>query len=307
MIVRAAMVETGRTMKNHNEGGTILSGREFTAQEIQDIQETVRMFRRLSWTELLRTICEHLDWVTPAGHHKLASCTQALRTLEARGLLTLPAQYPRLRGKVKLEASARTDPGEGVTGTVGEWEPLVVLPAGERERGLWNEYVHRYHPLGYQRAFGAHQRYFIRGGERLLGCLLFASSAWALSARDEWIGWTRQDRARRLNWVVTNTRFLLFPWVRVKNLASRALSQAARRLPGDWQSRYGYQPVLLETFVDAARYAGTCYQAANWIRLGTTRGRGRMDRGHQFLSTPKVIYVYPLVRDFRSCLCGERS
>jgi hypothetical protein len=171
---------------------------------------------------------------------------------------------------------------------------------------LWNQYVDRYHPLGYKRPFGAHQRYFIVGKrQQRLGCLLFASSSWALAERDLWIGWTERDRAQRLNWVVTNTRFLIFPWVQVKNLASKVLSLAPSRVREDWQHRYGYRPVLLETFVDAERYRGTCYQAANWIRLGVTKGRGRMDRRKQYPSTPKVIFVYPLQEDFRSFLCGE--
>jgi len=135
--------------------------------------------------------------------------------------------------------------------------------------------------------------------------MLFASSAWALAERDTWIGWSERDRARRLNWVLNQTRFLVFPWVQVKNLASKALSLATLRIGRDWQERYGYQPVLLETFVDAERYIGTCYKAANWIRLGLTRGRGRMDRHTRYLSTPKVIYVYPLVAEFRAFLCGQ--
>ena len=127
-----------------------------------------------------------------------------------------------------------------------------------------------------------------------------------MGEREQWIGWSEQDRAQQLNWVVANTRFLIFPWVRVRNLASTALSLAARRIGEDWQERYGYAPVLLETFVDAERYRGTCYQAANWIRLGMTTGRGRMDRHKEYLSSPKIIYVYPLVRDFRSRLCGPK-
>ena len=128
-----------------------------------------------------------------------------------------------------------------------------------------------------------------------------------MTARDQWIGWTAQARAQRLTGVVANTRFLLFPWVRVKNLASTALALAAQRLRPDWQARYGYAPVLLETFVDAAHFRGTCYQAANWIRLGETVGRGRMDRRHRTPSTPKQIYVYPLVPDCRAVLRGERA
>lgn len=284
-----------------------LSGRHFTTQEIQDIQETVRVFSRLSWSELVLTICEHLSWVTPAGRSKVDSCAKALKKLAALGLLRLPALRPCRKSKRAITFGARTDPEKEWVGTVRDFAPIRVEPLLDKEeRDLWNEYVERYHVLGYKRPFGAHQRYFIleRSGRRL-GCLLFASSAWALSVRDEWIGWSERDRAQRLNWVVANTRFMIFPWVKVRNLASKALSLVAARIRQDWQDRYDYAPVLLETFVEPAHYRGTCYQAANWIQLGLTAGRGRMDRHTRYLSTPKLIYVYPLVQDFRSHLCGE--
>jgi hypothetical protein len=127
----------------------------------------------------------------------------------------------------------------------------------------------------------------------------------ALRERDDWIGWTAHDRAQRLPRVVGNTRLLLFPWVRIRNLASKALALAAQRIRTNWEQRYGYAPVLLETFVELERYRGTCYQAANWIRLVVTRGRGRMDRQKQYLSRPRAIYVYPLVGIFRAVLQGK--
>jgi hypothetical protein len=286
----------------------LLSGRYFTAEEIKQIQETVRVFSALSWTELLQTICEHLDWVTPTGRYKVGSCAKALQKLEGEGLVKLPDRLPGRGHQQKVVIGAQTDPEQCLIGDVGDIAPVSVEPAiGQSSLRLWNEYVERYHSLGYRRPFGAHQRYFIIGGGRRLGCLMFAASAWALAERDRWIGWTEQDRALRLNLVVANTRFLMFPWVRLKNLASTALSLAAKRIAQDWQVRYGYAPVLLETFVDADRYRGTSYVAANWIRLGVTAGRGRMDRWTQYLSTPKVIYVYPLVANFRSFLRQESN
>ena len=182
---------------------------------------------------------------------------------------------------------------EEIVGTVRDMAPLQLEPVGGKQAiRLWNEYVARYHPLGYRRPFAAHQRYFLVGrGERRLGCLLFAAAAWALAERDRWIGWSQQDRAQRLNWVVGNTRFLLFPWVQVRNLASKALSLAVQRIRSDWQQRYGYAPVLLETFVEVGRYRGTCYQAANWIRQGLTRGEGRMGRHSPYRSVPSDLCV----------------
>src|ERR1700674_332572 len=293
-------------MKESESSHLFLCGRNFTAQEICDIQETIE-FCGLSWHELLQTICEHLECITPAGQNKVDSCAKALQKLEAQGLVTLPAKRVCKGSRQKIKQGNRTDSQDEMAGTVGDYTPIRLWPVTEKEEmALWNEYVQRYHALGYKRPFGAHQRYFIEEARgRRLGCLLFASSAWALAERDEWIGWSERDRAQRLNWVVANTRFLIFPWVHIRNLASTALAMVARRIGGDWQQRYGYAPVLLETFVDAEHYRGTCYQAANWIGLGTTAGRGRMDRYKQYLSTPKIIYVYPLARDFRSRLCDQ--
>lgn len=197
-----------------------------------------------------------------------------------------------------------------IKGSLADWAPVTVEPVVDIATSrLWNEYVQRYHPLGYKRPFGAHQRYFVCGhdGQERLGCLLFAASAWALAARDAWIGWTAADRSKRLNGVVNNTRFLVLPWVQVPNLASKALALVTRRIRSDWQGRYGYAPVLLETFVDLTRYEGICYRAANWIALGDTAGRGRMDRKNEYRLSRKRIYVYPLVPDFRADLCGQRA
>jgi hypothetical protein len=232
---------------------------------------------------------------------------QLLRKLESQGVIKLPAKRSKGGSKdQRITPTLQTDaPGEIILdlSQVGIWVQPVRESAQIR---LWNEYVERYHFLGYKRPFGAHQRYFILSDQgQPLGCVLFAAAAWALEARDQWIGWTRIDRSKRLHLVVNNTRFLIFPWVKVKNLASKSLSLAIKRIGADWQERYGYQPVLLETFVDKEKYHGTCYRAANWIYLGETAGRGRMDRYKQYLSSSKHIYVYPLHRDFRSILRGE--
>jgi hypothetical protein len=159
--------------------------------------------------------------------------------------------------------------------------------------------------LGYKRAYGAQIRYFIRSGNDDLGCLQFSASAWALAPRDKWIGWLPQARKARLHLIVNNSRFLVLPWVQVKNMASRALSLVARRIESDWLHEYNYAPVLLETFVDSAYYKGTCYKASNWSYLGQTQGRGRYDRYHENQLTDKAIYVYPLHRRFRSILKGD--
>ncbi|MFO8191609.1 MAG: DUF4338 domain-containing protein [Bacillota bacterium] len=286
----------------------LLSGRYFTLQELLEIQETARMFPKLSRAELAKTICENLEWETPSGQLKESSCLQVLEKLEEQGLIELPAKL-QYKSRVKKEISfgPQTAPAPLLEGNVAAYEPVSVEPVRvQPDFRLWNEYIHRYHSLGYKYPFGTNQRYFIVSGAGLrLGCLLFAAAAWALEARDEWIGWSEVDRSLRLNLILNNTRFLIFPWVQIKNLASKALSLTAKRICYDWQERYGYRPVLLETFVDPEKYRGTCYQAANWIYLGQSAGRGRMDRYKKYLLTRKDIYVYPLCRDFRAILCAK--
>lgn len=294
-------------MVNAKGETVLLCGRDFTQEDLWVVKQTVRIFSRLSRHELAQTVCEHLEWVSPNGRNKLKSCLELFAKLEAAGEIKLPKkQSSKRRAAGEIAVTTETDAPSEIAGNVASVLP-VVEPVFEKEDvRLWNQYVARYHTLGYKKPFGAHQRYFIfaKSGQPL-GCLLFAASAWALETRDGWIGWTYEDRSRRLYLVINNTRFLIFPWVRIKNLASHALSLTAKRVRQDWQERYGYKPVLLETFVDPEKYRGTCYRAANWTFLGETAGRGRMDRYKQYLSSAKHIYAYPLSRDFRSILCGK--
>jgi hypothetical protein len=170
----------------------------------------------------------------------------------------------------------------------------------------WTKYVADYHTLGMRNMHGAQLRYFVVSEGVELGCMLFSASSWALSERERWIGWDIEDRKARLELIVNNSRFLIFPWVRIRNLASKALSLAARRIQDDWLKEFCYAPVLLETFVDTSLYFGTCYKAANWEFIGETKGRGRMDRHTERALSVKAIYMYPLQRDFREVLRGEK-
>lgn len=291
---------------------TTFYGKRFTRKQLALIQETVDLFPQLSRRELGHTLCEQLHWVTPRGVHKIQSCLKALEQMEARGLLRLPAKQPARTAHVEPKAIARTE--RTAERPRCEGDVSVVLPLRlERvnepdETALWNEYIDRYHYLGYRRPIGSTLRYFIRSetsGE-LLGCLSFSASAVrALACRDAWIGWNVKQRAKRLNWVVTNTRFLIFPWVRLKGLASGSLSMAAQRIADDWEAVHGYRPVLLETFVDARRYQATCYRAANWQYLGETSGRTWTDSGHRNDLTPKAVYVYPLTATYKEVLTQE--
>ncbi|HAL65394.1 MAG TPA: hypothetical protein DCP10_07515, partial [Bacteroidales bacterium] len=253
-----------------------------------------------------------LSWFAPNGKYKLESCRELLKKLESRQLITLPEKKNgRKPGKEQIILQSKIEEEQEIKGRISELGTIELEAVRSREGiQLWNDNVERYHKLGYKRPFGAHQRYFIWSSmpeKKRLGCLLFSAAAWALAERDAWIGWSKEERSQRLQLIVNNTRFLIFPWVKVKNLASKALSLAAKQVRSDFLERYGYEPVLLETFVDTEYYRGTCYKAANWISLGRTAGRGRMDRYTKYMSTPKQILVYPLVPDFRQHLCGKSS
>ena len=292
---------------------TLHYGRYFSEEDLWVVRETVRRFPKLSRQELAKTICENLEWFAPNGKYKLDGCRRLLEKLAAAGEVVLPPKRdtgPRaFQGEVVVPG-IRTAPGSNISGSVSDVAPASLEPVHSREKiRLWNEYIERYHYLGYKQPVGAHQRYFIRSDslDRRLGCLLFSASAFALAERDTWIGWDQAARRQRLYLIVNNSRLLIFPWVRVKNLASKTLSLAARRVPVDWRERYGFEPVLLETFVDTTRYRGTCYKASNWVFLGETAGRGRADRYTKRALTRKHIYVYPLHPDFRALLRGEVS
>jgi len=286
----------------------VYSGRNFTSEEIELIQWTRKKYSQLSRTELVRTICEFLGWTTPAGRPKRPQCTSFLEILEEEGLIKLPPlDVSRKRSAVALtptitEIQIDTTP---ISNELKAIEPihLEIARAGS-ELKRWRHYVNEYHMLGDKKVFGSRIAYFIKSGETILGCLQFSASSWALSSRDEWIGWNVQDRKQRLHLIVNNSRFLILPWINVKNLASKVLSMAIKQIQEDWLREYCYAPVLLETFVDTSHFAGTCYKASNWIYLGETQGRGRMDRAKEYALSRKAIYMYPLQKDFKECLKG---
>lgn len=283
-------------------------GRTFRADELALMRQIAHDCAALGVTEIARTVCELVEWQRPSGRLKNHECRLLLEHLQAEGVLTLPP-IRRLggRGPRRVDISAPDVTPIPVEGAVRDCEPLeVVLVAGEAESRRWREVMERYHYLGCRVPFGAHLRYWVRTHERDVACLLWTSPAWKMQARDAWIGWSDAQRQRHLPWLVNNGRFLILPWVRVKGLASKILALSARQVPRDWEARYGYRPLLLETLVDPARFRGTCYRAANWIPVGQTTGRGRMDREHKTHGLAvKDIYVYPLVHDARQQLCGE--
>jgi len=284
-----------------------VSGREITGREIAGIQDVSRLCTGLSREELSHTICEHLGWVTASGRHKVKACLKLLEALEEQGAIELPAKQERKKiPKEVIPKTARTAArGELCAEIPDIGEVALKVALKKSDKTLWNEYVERYHMLGYKKPFGCRVRYFIVSKRGELGCILLSGAAKSMGVRDNWIGWPDKTRVKNLPWIVNNSRMLIFPWVQVRNLASHALGQLARRVGNDWQARFGYRPLLLETFVDPLHYRGTCYRAAGWTYLGNTTGEGLRRPGQEYKTTPKMLFVKPLAKDFREQLCSE--
>jgi hypothetical protein len=281
------------------------SNKSFTQEDIELIQWTRKRYSDLSRSELAATVCEFLDWTTDAGRPKTVSCLKFLEKLESEGLITLPALQTAFHAG-KTSFAQIQEPETEITGNLADYEKIqLIIAKTPDEMKLFRSYIEKYHMLGYKRTFGSRLFYFIVSGDKKLGCMQFSASAWALKERDNWIGWTKKNREILLHLVVNNSRFLIFPWVHIPNLASHALSLASKQIQSDYMRIYYYEPVLLETFVDPGHFLGTCYKAANWDYLGKTYGSGRT--GKRGDVSEKDIYMYPLCKDFRKYLTGEKA
>lgn len=286
-------------------------GREFTREEISLIQEVVETCSGISRTELSHTVCELLEWRRANGGLKARECLDLLERLEGQGFLKLPESRetgPR-KGTRRHIAPATDPPARAeLTGSVGAFLPLdMELVESRKQRQLFKDLVSRYHYLGYAMAFGAKLQYLVyvsRPQRQVVGCVQFSSPAWRIKVRDQWIGWDDVTRGKNLQHIVNNSRLLILP--RIRNLASTLLSCVLKRLRTDWSRLYGLEPLLVETLVDRQRFYGGCYLASNWIALGQTAGRGRMDRAHKRHGAQiKTVLVYPLVKNgLRRLRCG---
>ena len=285
---------------------TTFSGRRFTRQQLQQVVETVATLQNLSRKEIALTIAEHFSWANTGKALKVNSAVTLLEGLEARGLVTLPPKRETKQPtKRRVKVSPASDPRPEIRCLLQELGPieLRLAESGDEER-LFNELIERHHYLGYRQPVGQSLRYFIiaKGSGERLGCLLFASAILKTKSRDEWIGWNNHNRVKRLPFVISNKRFLIFPWVNVPNLASKALSLAVDQVAADWRRIYGAPPVLIETFVDPSKFSGACYQSSNWQFVGQTNALSP----HKDSGSSKDIYVYPLNRDFREVLNGKK-
>lgn len=284
---------------------SIYCGREFGDADIQAIKRLMEQDPSLKRTPLSRKLCELFDWTKPNGELKDMTCRVALLRMHCDGLITLPpSRMPGGRGRPHFPPTAATDAQTPVLQPVHELRALTLSQVqGTAPSRLWNEYIARYHYLGYTPMSGSQLRYNVFVGDQLVALLSFGASAWKLAGRERFIGWQEPERLKNLQLVVNNARFLILPWIQSKGLASKILSKIARQLPLDWHQRYGYSPVLFETFVETERHRGTCYKAANWIHVGQTSGRGKKSTVHHPIIPIKDVWLYPLRKNFASVLC----
>jgi hypothetical protein len=279
--------------------------RHFDAAQIELIRALIAVSPPLSRYRLSREICERLNWRRANGQLKDMSCRVALLRMQADGLISLPpprnAKPRAYRAHPDIERAVLSP---STAPSVDLARLSVELVRNKGDSWLWNAYIERHHYLGHQLLPGAQLRYFVRCAGAVIAALGFGASAWQVKPRDQTIGWTGEQRRRNLHLIVNNARFLILPWIQCPNLASRVLALISRRLADDWHARYAYRPVLLETFVEKPRFAGTCYKAANWQYLGDTQGRGKLDTLHRHSEPIKSIWIYPLAPDFRRQLCN---
>ncbi len=295
------------------------SGRVFSQPELAIIRAWLAENTRCR-EQLARHVCQEFGWLNAAGKPKIMSCKVALLRMHRAGLIALPAPTHPDTNQRKQKPAIGTDVSTNIGIGIGVPAPLpsqLALSAAQvrqvrlevvrtsADRAIYHQLLQAHHYLGAGAMAGAQLRYLARSGGEVVGAFGFGASAWLVAGRDRFIGWSDTSRRAGLHRVVNNNRFLIPPWVRAPNLASRLLALVARRIAADWDSRYGYRPVLLETFVELERFTGTCYRAANWIEVGTTKGRGKLEKNHHRVLPLKSILVYPLHQNFRAILAPE--
>ena len=280
-------------------------GREVTDSDVAFIVELISRHPGASRRALSKILCEAWDWRQANGELCDMVCRGLMLKLHRAEMIELPP----VRQRPPNNVVARRRPERvlidrtPLCAGLAELRPLKILQVRRtREEKYFDGLVEEYHYLGYTRPVGEHLKYLILGADRPVACMAWGSAPRHLGPRDRFIGWSAEARRRNTRYLAYNTRFLILPWVKVPHLASHLLGRVARTITTDWELAYGHPIYYLETFVDPARFRGTCYIAANWIALGQTTGRGHNALTHKATQPKKEILGYPLVKNFRELL-----
>ena len=280
--------------------------RVITKADLESIQSTVNQHWDKGRTPISKILCQKWTWIQPNGQLKDMACREVLLTLSRKGLVSLPPPLKNAnnhkRNKTIYKIAVDQNPLQ---------EPLSHLPPvilkmvrGTDDEPLYNSLVHHHHYLGYRQIVGNHLKYIAFCDNRPVACLGWGSAAWSIKSRDAFVGWDKKTKENSLHFVANNTRFLILPWVSVKCLASKILAINAKRISDDWCKIYHHPIVLLETFVEQNRFKGTYYRAANWIRVGQTKGTAKRGHDHLVHGNIKDVLLYPLGKNFRKKLMG---
>jgi|HubBroStandDraft_1064217.scaffolds.fasta_scaffold79118_1 hypothetical protein len=286
-----------------------VQGRRLTGEDLAWLRALIA--QNPGWNRLALSVqvSQAWDWRNGAGRLKDMAARTLLLKLHARGLIVLPPAQKRTRRPCAQAPSSGQGQGPllsapPIDGGLAALQPVRLELAHSRElRRRARQLLAQYHYRGFHGAVGENVQYLAHDSQgRELAVMVFGAAAWKVAARDQFIGWSAEQRRQHLGELASQQRFLILPWVRVPHLASHLLALATRRLSRDWQGRYGHPVCLAETFVETDRFAGTAYRAAGWIYLGETTGRTRQDR-HRTVQTPaKAVWVWPLRRRFRQHL-----
>jgi hypothetical protein len=284
-------------------GVMVMQGRQIGEQDLDLVRGLLGAHPDWNRTRLSRELCARWAWHNARGRPKDMAARTLLLKLERAGYVRLPARRgPSPNGRRNRDVIPIAPPAAPIRGVLRDLQPLqlnTVEPGSDNARLFLGLLAHE-HYLGQRNTVGENIRYLVRDRHgRPVACVLFGSAAWKCADRDAFLGWDRPTRERNLQGLTNNTRFLIPGWVQVPHLASHVLGLVARRIRADWQAKYGHPVHALETFVDRSRFKGTCYRAANWRRVGQTRGRTRNDRAHRIRAAVKDVYLYALVADLR--------
>jgi hypothetical protein len=285
----------------------ILQGRRLGPSELSQVAELIARNPGWSRYRLSGELALRWDWRSSSGQLKDMAARTLLLKLEERGLIRLPARRWASPNRMRHKQVPALDPSvsqQPIQTPLANLQPLELREVSAEfpaERGLFESLLHHFHYLSYRGPVGANLQYLARERTgRPVACVLFGAAAWQCADRDQQIGWDAATRAARLHLLANNSRFLVMPWVQTAGLASHVLGLVVRRIGTDWQRKYAHPLYLLETFVERQRFEGTCYHAANWIRVGQTKGRTRQDTpdGQHYAAAIKDIYLFPLDRRF---------
>jgi hypothetical protein len=289
-------------------------GRTITQADIDFIRKLIAKNPSLSRRKLSAELCREWNWVQPNGHLKDMVCRGLMLQLHRQGQIELPAKRQDSLNPLANPLSKRRKPlldddavdTSTLEGRLSDIQPITFRQVRGKgsDAKLFSGLIERYHYLGYTHPVGEQMKYLVFGGERPVACFCFSSAPRHLGPRDRYIGWTAELRRRNVHLLAYNSRYLIFPWVRVRYLASHLLSRVVKILSADWEQLYHHPVHFIETFVNTPRYKGTCYRAANWVYMGKTTGRGKDDQTNKPNRPVKEVLGYPLVKNFREKLCG---